>query len=299
MAINTVDMGKKNKNKNRNNGFSSNGNNNNNSIFNDEAFNNDFKGFADAKPVEDFSNSKAYDPAGSGYGNASNNPGDPKKSKKIWNIIGIVLIILLLIGITRSISNKREMARGNNEVDLTAEQMEQLENILNEGNENNVVTSPEQVSSNTNTVNTVLADRSDGGREYANDSGYRVENFVQLAMIASDLEVEGIQRGCDVVYMMNKQIAPTPAPLNASLRALFNEEVQPDFEPGNFVATETDLEFINATIDNGIARVYLTGDYEVSEDECDANRPMIQIEETALQFSTVNSVEIYLDGEQL
>jgi len=106
-------------------------------------------------------------------------------------------------------------------------------------------------------------------------------------------------RGCDVVVMAKKNITPTPKILNAALSTLFTETFDYGFTPGNFIATQKDLAFESAVINGGVASVYLTGKVGPIAGVCDVPRIETQITETALQFGTVSSVNIFLNGEPL
>ncbi len=122
---------------------------------------------------------------------------------------------------------------------------------------------------------------------------------VKLPMLIGpfyDVEIEGKQRGCDTIYMISRRVAPTTMPLNAAYRALFDFKTDLDFYYGNYVMYHPELNFDRATIDKGVASVYLTGKVEKAKNKCDAQRLRNQIEETAFQFNTVKSVQIYLNG---
>jgi len=126
---------------------------------------------------------------------------------------------------------------------------------------------------------------------------------IKLALLAGafydDVNLVGKKRGCDTVVMVEQTIPNSPAVLNGALSALFSKQVQTDFLPGNFISTQDNLDFEKATIENGVAKVYLTGEEGPVAGDCDADRTKIQVEETALQFSTVSSVEVYLNGEKI
>jgi hypothetical protein len=107
----------------------------------------------------------------------------------------------------------------------------------------------------------------------------------------------GKQRGCDTVAMVTRQITSTPAPLTAALRELFAIDQNMVGDLYNFIANTNDtLAFDRTTVENGTAKIYLTGSLSGLAGVCDNPRAAIQIEETALQFATVSSVEIYLNG---
>lgn len=269
---------------------------NNNSIFNEEPFNSQFRGFSEAKVVKEASFVDSDDTVDnkdnipSGIPPKMDHEGKPEKSvSPIWNIAGIVVIVLLLIGISNSVAEKRESAKEESGDVLTAEQIEQLASVIFTDNEDggNIAS------------DTALVDRSNVGRP--NNTGtpsYSLIENVRLAVL-DEGRTGAMVRGCDSVYFVNQAISPTRAPLNSALQELFKRDIQTEYEPGNFLATQEKLSFINATIDAGIARVYLTGEVGPYEDGCDQKRAFIQIEETTKQFGTVRAVEIYLDGKKL
>ena len=57
------------------------------------------------------------------------------------------------------------------------------------------------------------------------------------------------------------------------------------------------LSFDRATIDGGVASVYLLGN--VDSDECDGPRVKAQVSFAATQFGTVNSVNVFLNGAKI
>lgn len=108
---------------------------------------------------------------------------------------------------------------------------------------------------------------------------------------------DGKQRGCDTVAMVTRQVALTPAPLTAAMRELFALDQNMVGDLYHFIANTNDtLAFERATVENGTAKIYLTGRLSGLAGVCDNPRAAIQIEETALQFATVSQVEIYLNG---
>lgn len=112
-------------------------------------------------------------------------------------------------------------------------------------------------------------------------------------------ESDGKKRGCDRVVLVDRDVPRTEAPLAAALEELFALE---QFNVGgwqNFIAkTNGTLSFDRATVEDGTASVYLTGELSGLAGVCDNPRAKIQIEETALQFPAVDSVAIYLNGQE-
>lgn len=122
---------------------------------------------------------------------------------------------------------------------------------------------------------------------------------VKIATLSSDDydgAITGEKRGCDIVRMIYRYIEPTPAILNATMKELFAYDQDFDYLPGNFISKQTKLKFEKATLENGLAKIYLTGEV-VYGGVCDDPRLEIQIKETAKQFETVKDVEIYLNGK--
>lgn len=112
----------------------------------------------------------------------------------------------------------------------------------------------------------------------------------KIAVLAnSDLSENG--ESCSDVVYINKEIVKTPAVLNSSLLTLFVSS-----EEENFVKTQKDLIFNKATIENGVANVYLTGNAGPLENECDFDRVESQIKSTTKQFSTITDVKIFLNN---
>jgi hypothetical protein len=120
---------------------------------------------------------------------------------------------------------------------------------------------------------------------------------VHLAVLNISGSGQGKQRGCDHVVMVPWTIATTTAPLSAALRALFSISTTSVGGHFNFIdRTNETLKFDRATVQNGTAHIYLTGQLSGLAGVCDDPRSAIQIEETALQFSTVQKVQLYLNG---
>ncbi|MCB9806272.1 hypothetical protein H6775_03925 [Candidatus Nomurabacteria bacterium] len=128
------------------------------------------------------------------------------------------------------------------------------------------------------------------------------QNFmkIKIPVLAGEIfdQATGKKRGCDNVVFVERTVPKSVAVLNATLRAMFETNEDFGFLPGNFVASQENLSFDRATIENGVAKVYLMGEVGPLAGVCDDPRMEIQVEEAALQFSTVNSVEIFLNGEK-
>ncbi|MBC7766933.1 hypothetical protein H7Y21_02995, partial [Arenimonas sp.] len=62
------------------------------------------------------------------------------------------------------------------------------------------------------------------------------------------------------------------------------------------ISSQKELFFDNVSTENGTAKIYLLGKIGPLNGVCDDPRLRIQLEETALQFPTVQKVEFYLNG---
>ena len=128
-----------------------------------------------------------------------------------------------------------------------------------------------------------------------------VHETVSIAVLDTEAETDGVERGCDRVVMIERAITPTTAPLTAAMNELFslNQDRITDGDWFHFIARTNDtLTFDRAVVDEGTAYIYLEGELSGLAGVCDNPRARIQIEETALQFSTVDTVVLYLNGEE-
>ena len=110
----------------------------------------------------------------------------------------------------------------------------------------------------------------------------------------------GKKVGCgDSVIGIERQIAPTQTPLQAALQELLSIRSRYIGESGLYSAlADSNLKVESVEIKNGQAIIYLTGTY-VLGGVCDDPRFEAQLKETAMQFSTVKSVKIYINKKPL
>lgn len=110
----------------------------------------------------------------------------------------------------------------------------------------------------------------------------------------------GKKIGCnDSVIPVEVEIEPTIAPLRASLEALLAIEEEYYGQSGLYNALyASDLEVGAIDIEQRQAFIQLSGTLSIGG-VCDAPRVEAQLEETALQFSTVDRVSIFLNGDPL
>ena len=111
----------------------------------------------------------------------------------------------------------------------------------------------------------------------------------------------GKKIGCDdsIVGVLNV-VSYTQSPLRVALEMLLKDKrqkINADIELNNTISQST-LSLSELSLLNGDARIKLTGEYK-SGGVCDEPRFENQIRETALQFPSVKSVHIFLNGKPL
>ncbi len=128
-----------------------------------------------------------------------------------------------------------------------------------------------------------------------------VFNQVQIYFIAlGDAGQSGVEIGCnDSAVPVEVAIEPTTAPLTAALETLFSIDSREYGETGLYNAFyQSNIQLENATVENGLATINLSGDLQLGG-ACDNPRIEAQIEQTALQFPTVDEVDVFLNGQPL
>jgi spore germination protein GerM len=125
---------------------------------------------------------------------------------------------------------------------------------------------------------------------------------VNIYLIAvGDNGASGPLVGCgDSVVAVKRQLsAPTRAPLRAALEQLLSLHDENYGQSGLRNALYgSNLAIDNVTIENEVAKIALSGTMSLAG-ECDDPRFKAQLEYTALQFSTVKSVEITVNDQPL
>ena len=128
-------------------------------------------------------------------------------------------------------------------------------------------------------------------------SSTAVQQTVEIFLIAlEDNGQSGILVGCGDSAVSATVIIPrTQGVLKAALEKLLSIKEQYYGESGLYNALyQSDLQLKSVTIDQGKAIIHLTGTIMLGG-VCDAPRVEAQITQTALQFSTVSDVEVFID----
>lgn len=127
------------------------------------------------------------------------------------------------------------------------------------------------------------------------------EQTVKIVLIAlEDNGQSGTLVGCgDSAIPITVTIPRTQGVLRAALEKLLSAKQQFYGESGYYNALyQSDLQLESVTIEQGKAIIHLTGTVMLGG-VCDAPRLEAQIEQTALQFSTVSDVAVFVNDTPL
>lgn len=103
---------------------------------------------------------------------------------------------------------------------------------------------------------------------------------------------------CSLVYPIVREISYTTEIGMASLDELFKELNDTDLQQGYFTSIPHGVKVLSLSIDNGVASVDFSKELEDGVGgSCMVSSIRAQIEETLMQFSTVDSVNISIEGE--
>jgi LysM repeat protein len=168
---------------------------------------------------------------------------------------------------------------------------------------------PEFVEPDTELMVTVYVPQPDGVNVMSapfivtqpNTDGDNLFTRTNIYLIAlEDMGQSGMEIGCgDSVVPVEVEIEPTIAPLTAALETLLNLDERFYGQSGLYNALyRFDLAVDRIDIVDSVASIYLTGELQVGG-VCDEPRVRAQLEETALQYVTVDEVRIFVNGEPL
>ncbi len=127
------------------------------------------------------------------------------------------------------------------------------------------------------------------------------EQNIKVFLIAvEDNGQSGPLVGCgDSAVPIIVTIPKTQGVLRAALEKLLSEKAQSYGESGLYNALyQSNLQVAGVTIEQGKAIIHLTGTFMLGG-TCDAPRVQAQIEQIALQFATVSSVEVFVNDKPL
>jgi hypothetical protein len=123
---------------------------------------------------------------------------------------------------------------------------------------------------------------------------------VDVYLVAvGDKGQKGLKIGCDdSLVRVTRKIKPTPAPLRAAIEELLSIPHEYSKELGNYWWGK-DLKLKSVVINEGAATIHITGEGPFVAGVCDEPRITEQIENTAMQFSSVSSVKVFVNDKPL
>lgn len=139
-----------------------------------------------------------------------------------------------------------------------------------------------------------------GSSSVADSNAPPIVEEVDVYLVAvGDKGNKGIKIGCDdsLVGIVRK-IKPTVAPLRAAIEELLSIPHEYSKELGNYWRGK-DLKLKDVKIAEGVATIHITGEGPFVGGICDEPRITEQIENTAMQFSSVNSVKVFVNDKPL
>jgi len=132
-------------------------------------------------------------------------------------------------------------------------------------------------------------------------AGQAVPVTVKLFLVVvGDAGRSGEEIGCeDSLVAVDHEVAPTAAPLTATLKDLLSLHDAHYGESGLYNAlAPSHLRLTRVRIRHGVAEIQLSGDLVIGG-ACDVPRIAAQLVRTVTQFPTVDRADIYVDNQPL
>jgi hypothetical protein len=139
-----------------------------------------------------------------------------------------------------------------------------------------------------------------GSSSVADSNAPPIVEEVDVYLVAvGDNGKKGIKIGCDDSLVgIQRKIKPTVAPLRAAIEELLSIPREYSKELGNYWQGK-DLKLKDVKIAEGVATIHITGEGPFVGGICDEPRITEQMEKTAMQFSSVNSVKVFVNDKPL
>lgn len=133
----------------------------------------------------------------------------------------------------------------------------------------------------------------------ASTSAPLVDEVDVYLVAVGDNGKKGLKIGCDdSLVRVERKIKPTVAPLKAAIEELLSIPHEYNKELGNYWWGKN-LKLKSVSITDGVATIYITGEGPFVAGVCDEPRITEQIKNTAMQFSSVNSVKVFVNDKPL
>ncbi len=123
---------------------------------------------------------------------------------------------------------------------------------------------------------------------------------VDIYLVAvGDKGKKGIKIGCDdSLVAITRKIKPTVAPLKTAIEELLAIPREYSKELGNYWQGNN-LKLKSVSIAEGVATIHISGEGPSVAGVCDEPRITEQIDKTAMQFSSVNTVKVFVNDKPL
>ncbi len=126
-----------------------------------------------------------------------------------------------------------------------------------------------------------------------------VEEVDVYLVAVGDNGKKGLKIGCDdSLVRVPRKIKPTVAPLKAAIEELLATPHEYSKELGNYWRGKN-LKLKMVSITDGVATIHITGEGPFVAGVCDEPRITEQIENTAMQFDSVNKVKVFVNDKPL
>lgn len=214
--------------------------------------------------------------------------------KKQKNLLLIALLILAIIFVVFTYKNNSSQNNDTYQIQKTIDRLEnknddlqnEIENLEQENNnlQNNSIEVQEQEFETEECVG-----------EFCNGDGSedtQGQTTINVPLIFGQGNI-----GCGVgMAFMPYTVPQTTGVMGATYEKLFLLSQQPLNTYSNVVAAWPQLNYQSVSLTSGLAKVYLTGSMNGGPGHCSIPSMRAQISQAALQFPTVNTVEVYLNG---
>lgn len=209
------------------------------------------------------------------------------KSAPVWIILTVIAIIVLLLVGAFLWWKIGALKRQDNALQKT----NNLVNVTNSSTNTAAANSSNVVANTTNVANNTTGDGSSNA----------ATTKVKIYLIAiDDNGTSGKAIGCgDSVIGVDRTVTATAAPLRVAYEQLLSLHDRDYGESGLMNALyNSNLTIDSVAVANKVATVKLKGTLS-SGGTCDDPRIIAQLEQTALQFSTVTSVQVYVNNKKI
>ena len=205
----------------------------------------------------------------------------------ILSVIGIVIIVLVVWMVTQKPQSEQLPIIPESETVIEPEQPAKP-------------SQPAKPENNTSTVKTRVPSKYVCVGEYCDGSMSGDDYKEKYTVVQIPLTTDGGTIGCGAKLFFAPHAVPkTTAVLDATYRLLFDLKPNPEIPADGFrnvVGAYTQLFYDRVTLQNGVAQLYLTGTM-YGPGHCAEPELRAQIDQAALQFPTVQKLEVYLNGK--